>query len=203
MAAAASSAASEISGRSSLHEALRTQQAKRVRLYREQPSEAWTTDSAETRASGPQAGDPMHATVAIASGFDLCLPTGVHRNLGGLHDRPTPGDVLCAALASCADTTFRMVASQLGLRIEALAVRVEADVDVRGALCMAPEVPVGFQRMRVDIRTRLAGADARLTGKLRQAAERCCIVLQTLRSGVPVDVAFREEAIEAPAGLPR
>ncbi len=35
------------------------------------------------------------------------------------------------------------------------------------------------------------------------APERCCIVLQTLRSGVPVDVAFREEAIEAPAGLPR
>ncbi len=175
-------------------EVLRVRQAKRVRLYRDQPAEAWTTDSAHTGASGAQADDPMHTAVAIASGFDVPLAIGVHRNIGGLHDRPTPGDALCAALAACADSTFRIVASQLGLRVDALAVRVEADVDVRGTLCVAPEVPVGFQRMRVQVRARVDGADARVTRKLESAAEHCCIVLQTLRSGVPVDITFAEEA---------
>jgi uncharacterized OsmC-like protein len=178
----------------SLREALRTRQASRVRLYREHPREAWTIDSAATAANGADPDDPMHATIAIASGFDVRLDIGVHRNLGGLHDRPTPGDVLCAALAACAESTFRVVASQLGLRLSALAVRVEGEVDVRGSLCVAPEVPVGFQRMRVEVQSRADDADPRVVRKLEAAAEHCCIVLQTLRAGVPVEVTFGHAA---------
>ena len=167
--------------------------AERVRLYKQQPGKAWTVDHATTRSEGPEANDPMHDTVRIASGFDVPVDIGVHRNLGGLHDSPTPGDVLCAALAACTDSTFRQVATKLGLPIEALAVDVQAEVDVRGTLCVAPEVPVGFQRMPVQVRARLTGADERLARKLEQAVEHCCVVLQTLRSGVPVDVAFHRE----------
>ncbi len=75
--------------------------------------------------------------------------------------------------------------------IEALAVRVEADVDVRGTLGVATKVPVGFQRMRLNVQMRYSqGTQEHLVRKLQQAAEHCCIVLQTLRSGVPVEVNF-------------
>jgi len=156
----------------------------------QQPEEALTIDHAETHPAAEPPTDPMHTRVA-ASEFAVDIPISVHRNIGGLHDGATPGDVLCAALAACADSTFRIVASQLGISVNQLAVRVEGEVDVRGTLCVAPEVPVGFQKMRLAIEARVQeGTDERLARKLQQAVEHCCIVLQTLRSGVPVDVRF-------------
>jgi len=182
------SAPVESIGARSLADLLRTRQANRVRLYRVQPGEAWTTDFAQT---GDEAADPMHSKVAVAPDLNVHLPIGVHQNIGGLHDQPTPGEVLCAALASCADSTLRVVANQMGVQIEALAVRVEADVDVRGTLGVAADVPVGFQRMRLNVQMRCAqGTREQLVRKLQQAAEHCCIVLRTLRSGVPVDLNF-------------
>ncbi len=67
-------------------------------------------------------------------GCGISVPVGVHRAVGGPHDMPTPGDLLCAALASCQDSAVRMVANRLGVEILALEVRVTAQVDVRGAL---------------------------------------------------------------------
>jgi uncharacterized OsmC-like protein len=169
---------------------LRARQGRRVQLYKQKPEEAWTIDHAETHAMAEPPTDPMHTRVA-ASAFAVDIPISVHRNIGGLHDGATPGDVLCAALAACADSTFRIVASQLGIRVDQLAVRVEGEVDVRGTLCMTPEVPVGFQKMHLAIEARCQeGTDERLAAKLQQAVEHCCIVLQTLRSGVPVDIRF-------------
>jgi len=179
----------ESPGARSLADLLRARQAKRVRLYRERPADAWTTHCAETNIEGAEAADPMHGKVAVAPEQNIHLPIGLHQNIGGWHDQPTPGEVLCAALASCADSTIRVIASQLGVQIEALSVRVEGDVDVRGTLGVGPNVPVGFQRMRLNVQTRYAqGTQEHLVRKLQQAAEHCCIVLQTLRSGVPVEV---------------
>ena len=64
------------------------------------------------------------------------VPVGVHRAVGGLHDAPTPGDMQCAALAACQDSAVRMVANRLGAEILSL--------EVRGALGIDAEVPVGF-----------------------------------------------------------
>jgi len=178
----------------SLHDVLRARQMKRVQLYKVEPAEAWTTDCAETSAEGADAADPMHTKVVVATGLGPHLPIGVHQNIGGWHDQPTPGDVLCAALASCADSTLRVVASKLGIQLESLAVRVKGEVDVRGTLGVGADVPVGFQRMRVDVRMRLAaGTSTHLERKLQLAAEHCCVVLQTLRSGVLVELTFQQE----------
>jgi hypothetical protein len=51
-----------------------------------------------------------------------------------------------------------------------------------------PNVPVGFQQMRcrVDLQPG-AQADAGQVQMLLAAAERCCVVMQTLRNGVAVD----------------
>jgi uncharacterized OsmC-like protein len=87
------------------------------------------------------------------------------------------------------DSTLRQIAGQLDVEITTLTVTVAGDVDVRGTLCVSKEVPVAFQRMNVRVDLELApGTIPKLEAKLLAAAEHCCVVLQTLRNGVPVTV---------------
>ena len=124
-------------------------------------------------------------------GCGVVVPVGVHSAVGGAHDAPTPGDLLCAALAACQDSAVRMVANLLGVEFASLEVRVTATVDVRGAMAMDPTVPVGFQSMACDIKLQVKeGTPAELMEKLRVASERCCVVQQTLKSPPPVKTTF-------------
>lgn len=84
-----------------------------------------------------------------------------------------------------------MVANLLGMELEFLAVEVTGSVDVRGAMAIDKQVPVGFQSMRCEVRFRAKeGTNPELLEKLRIGAERCCIVRQTLMAGVPVQTKF-------------
>jgi hypothetical protein len=69
--------------------------------YRKAPDAARVTDHART--SGADPADPFHSTVEPMDGCGVAMPVGVHRAIGGPHDAPTPGDLLCAALAACQD----------------------------------------------------------------------------------------------------
>jgi len=158
--------------------------------YKETPSLAMVTDHARTGATEPT--DPFHARVEPMDGCGVSVPIGVHRALGGPHDAPTPGDLLCAALAACQDSSVRMVANLLGIELIALEVRVKATVDVRGTLVMNKDVPVGFQSMTCDVDFKAKeGTPPELLDKLRVAAEMCCVVLQTLRHPPTVQTTFR------------
>jgi hypothetical protein len=84
-----------------------------------------------------------------------------------------------------------MVANRLGVEIISLEVRVAAQVDVRGALGMDAEVPVGFQSMTCDIDLKVKeGTPPRLRETLESAAQRCCVVQQTLHNPPPVMTQF-------------
>ena len=158
-------------------------------LYKSSPGAALVTDHARTKGTDPR--DPFHASVEPMTGCGVTVPVGVHRAVGGPHDAPTPGDILCAALASCQDSSVRMVANLLGVELEFLEVEVTADVDVRGTMAMDRQVPVGFQAMRCDVRLRAKeGTGPEVLEKLRVAAERCCVVQQTLRNPPCVQTTF-------------
>lgn len=164
-------------------------QAPLRRLYKETPARAMVTDHARTCGTDPF--DPFHSAVEPMDGCGVLVPVGVHRAVGGLHDAPTPGDLLCAALAACQDSAVRMVANRLGVVILTLEVRVAAQVDVRGALGMDADVPVGFQSMTCDIDLKVQeGTSAKLLESLRIAAQRCCVVQQTLHRPPPVKTRF-------------
>ena len=164
-------------------------QAPLRRKYVASPDTALVVDCAVTSSANNL--DPFHATVEPMEGCGIKVPVGVHSALGGVHDAPTPGDLLCAALAACQDSSIRMVANILGVELEHLQVKVTAQVDVRGALAMSQEVPVGFQRMKSAVEIRVKdGTAAMLVEKLKFAAERSCVVLQTLRNPPPVEVQF-------------
>ena len=157
--------------------------------YKSSPKAAMVSDHARTTGADPR--DPFHATVEPMTGCGVKVPVGVHRAIGGPHDAPTPGDIFCAALASCQDSAVRLVANILGVELEFLEVEVTADVDVRGAMAMDKQVPVGFQAMRCDVRLRAKeGTSPEVLEKLRVAAERCCVVQQTLRNPPAVQTTF-------------
>ncbi len=79
----------------------------------------------------------------------------------------------------------------LGVELEFLEVDVTADVDVRGAMAIDQQVPVGFQSKRCNVRLRAKdGTTPEHLETLRVGAEHCCIVLQTLRNLPPVETTF-------------
>lgn len=148
--------------------------------YRESPQEAWIVDIATTGRGDAAISDPLHSDVTIAG---HTIPLGVHRAVGGEGDAPIPGEILSAALASCMDSTVRIIANRLGIRLTHLEVTVSAEVDVRGTLRFALDVPVAFQKMHlsVDIET-VEGTKPHMVDLLLQAAEASCVVMQTLKA---------------------
>ncbi|HEY7673633.1 MAG TPA: OsmC family protein [Burkholderiales bacterium] len=157
--------------------------------YKVAPADALVTDHARTCGGSPS--DPFHSKVEPMDGCGVVVPIGTHAAVGGPHDGPTPGDMLCAALAACQDSTVRMVANLLGIELTSLEVSVIATVDVRGAMAVDPSVPVGFQTMTCNVRFNAGeGTPPELLERLKLAAERCCIVQQTLKSPPPVKTTF-------------
>lgn len=158
--------------------------------YQEAPGEALITDRAKT--TGGVETDPFHGHVVAGSKeFGMVWPFGIHSAIGGDHDQPNPGDLLCAALATCLDSTIRIIANRLRVTLTALEVEVSADVDVRGTLVVDRDVPVGFQAMRCHVNIQPAeDTSPKLLKKLLAAAEYSCVNLQTLRAGVSVETSF-------------
>ncbi|MDN3647897.1 OsmC family protein [Reinekea marina] len=157
--------------------------------YRIDPSLAMVIDHAKT--TGKNASDPFHSIVEPMAGCGVSVPVGVHAAVGGLHDAPTPGDLLCAALAACQDSAIRMVANLMEIELIELEVSVTATADVRGALMMDKLVPVGFQQMKCEVKMKVSdGIELEKIERLHWAAQQCCVIQQTLKSPPRVDTIF-------------
>jgi uncharacterized OsmC-like protein len=89
------------------------------------------------------------------------------------------------------DSTVRMIADRLGVRIERLEVEVNGDADVRGCLAMSRSVRPGFRQMQCRLALELdPEADPQVGAMLVQQAEKLCVTLDTLRNGTPIAVDF-------------
>jgi uncharacterized OsmC-like protein len=158
----------------------------RVR-YAQDPQAALTRKTARTSAARVAASDPFHGEVEIGHGYGTSLRFGLDRHVGGLHDAPNPGDLLCAALAACEDGAVRMIANLLGVELTDLEVEVHGELDVRGCLGAEPDVRVGFEALECTVRlAAVEGTDPKRLEALLGAAERFCVNLDTLRGGIEV-----------------
>jgi len=155
--------------------------------YKTVPDEAMIVDRAKT--TGGTDNDPFHGRVVPGSrDYGITWPFGIHHAVGGYHDAPNPGDLLCAALAACLDSTIRMIADHLDIVLTALEVDVAGHVDVSGSLLVERSVPVGFQSMRCSVDIQAAkDTNPKLMKTLLSAAENSCVVMQTLRAWVAVE----------------
>lgn len=161
--------------------------------YQTRPEAALITDRART--GGGVKESPFHGWVYPGEDrHQSAIPFGIHRAVGGYHDQPNPGDLLCAALASCLDSTIRIIAERLGVLLSELAVEVTAQADVRGTLMVDREVPVGFQHIQCKVKLRAAeGTPPETLQTLLASAEHCCVNLQTLRQGIAVETTLVDE----------
>jgi len=148
--------------------------------------------SLEVRSAPSDLSDPLHCAVRPTSVSDVIWRSGAHAAVGGQGDVACSGDLLLGALAACQEVTLRMVAANMGIALEGVDVRVEADWDARGALAMGKEFPIGLKTIRCHTSVTL-GAEERedRAERLLKSAEKYCVVLNTLRSGVPVTSEFR------------
>jgi uncharacterized OsmC-like protein len=165
---------------------IRARQAPLRQLYTNDPAAAPRT--LRVRGGSSDLSDPLHVVVTPDSVPGAEFRSGAHAAVGGEGDAPCSADLLLAALAACQEVTLRMVAANMGIALEELEVTVEGDWDPRGTLAMGREFPVGLTAVRAHARVVISGDErGERAERLLRSAERYCVILNTLREGVPVE----------------
>jgi uncharacterized OsmC-like protein len=157
-------------------------QTELTKTYLKDPEKASVVDKAVTISVNLS--DPFRTEVLINPELEVPFSVGVHRAVGGNHDFPNPGDILCAALAACVDSTLRMIASRLEIELFHLKISVTAQIDVRGTLIIDRAIPVGFTSMHIAMEVGARNISDKMINTLVNATKRSCVVYQTLKNGI-------------------
>src|SRR6201997_3117957 len=152
---------------------LRSLQKPLKEHYRNDPSASQIT----IRAKGSQADAPISCSVDIGRAL---YQAEAHQGVGGAGTGACSGDLLLGALAACAQITCQMVAAAMGIPTERIEVSVEGDLDLRGTLGIAKDVPVGFESIHLHFDVAAPKATPEQLRNLQEKTEQYCVVLQTL-----------------------
>lgn len=152
---------------------LRSVQRPLKEQYRNDPSASRIT----LKAKGTPTGAPIACSVDLGRAI---YEAQAHSGVGGAGTGACSGDLLLGALSACAQITCQMVAAAMGIPAERLEVTVEGDLDLRGTLGIAKDVPVGFEGIRMKFDIDAPQATAEQLNALREKTEQYCVVMQTL-----------------------
>jgi uncharacterized OsmC-like protein len=141
--------------------------------YRNDPTASQIT----LRAKGSQTDVPVSCSVDLGRAI---YTAEAHKGVGGEGARACSGDLLLGALAACAQITCQMVAAAMAVPTEKIEVTVEGDLDLRGTLGIAKDVPVGFTGIRLHFNVIAPHATPDQVSALREKTEQYCVVMQTL-----------------------
>ena len=147
--------------------------------YRNDPGSAILT----LRASG-KTGDDV--SCKVDTGRSL-VEAGLHPYTGGTGMLACSGDLLLEALVACAGVTLSAVATSIGIEVKSCDIKAEGDLDFRGTLGVSREAPVGFKTIRLLFDVKSDATEEQLD-KLISLTERYCVVYQTIKTGVEVQV---------------
>ena len=164
---------------------LRTLQRPLKERYRADPTASRIT----LTARGSQTDAPIACSVDIGRAV---YEAQAHSGVGGAGTAACSGDLLLGALAACAQITCQMVATAMGVPVERIEVTVEGDLDLRGTLGIAKDVPVGFDAIRTRFDIRAPDATPEQLAALREKTEQYCVVFQTLQTPPPVTTEWNE-----------
>ena len=162
---------------------LRALQAPLKQRYRDEPHSALVTLKAEGNL-----GDGVSCSVATGRAL---VEAGLHPATGGTGALACSGDMLLQALVACAGVTLSAVATSLGIEVRGGRIAAEGDLDFRGTLGVAKDLPVGFRAIRLSIALD-SDAPAEQQQKLLELTERYCVVFQTLTRSPELHVAYDE-----------
>ena len=149
--------------------------------YRESPAEARIT----LQARGSESASAVACSVDLGRAV---YDAQAHAGVGGPGGAPCSGDLLLGALAACAQVTCQMVAAASGVPTERIEVTAEGELDLRGTLGIAADVPVGFDTIRLRFAIDAPEASAEQLEALVAKTARYCVVLQTLRDPPQIEV---------------
>ena len=141
--------------------------------YRSDPKSSRVT----LKAGSAQSGAPIACSVDIGRAL---YRAEAHQGVGGTGTAACSGDLLLGALTACAQITCQLVAAAMKIPVENIRVEAEGDLDLRGTLGIAREVPVGFQQIRILFRISAPEAAEEQLRILQEKTEQYCVVLQTL-----------------------
>jgi uncharacterized OsmC-like protein len=161
-------------------EEIRSLQAPLKEEYRERADAALVTLRAEGRIGAG-------LTCKIETGKGL-VAAGLHPATGGDGLSACSGDMLLEALVACAGVTLNAVATALGIQLRDATILAEGDLDFRGTLGVAKDVPVGFQRIRLQFRLDTDAGEEQIATLLR-LTERYCVVYQSLSHPAKIEIA--------------
>ncbi|REJ93425.1 MAG: OsmC family peroxiredoxin [Planctomycetota bacterium] len=161
---------------------LRALQAPLKDRYKEAPSEAQTTLTARGTL------DLEQLACRIPAGRGETIEAGLHPLAGGDGSWACSGDLLLESLAACAGVTLCAVATATGASVTGGEVIAEGDLDLRGTLGVSRDADVGFSRIRLLFRLNTTADDAQLK-KLAELTERYCVVAQSLRTPISLEIA--------------
>ncbi|MEA2583334.1 MAG: hypothetical protein QOF33_1419 [Thermomicrobiales bacterium] len=165
---------------------LRERQAPLKARYESDPESAKLTISVRSSTEGI---DPTKVRIGSDAAGGVSWDVGAHPMAGGAGDLACSGDLLLASLAACQEITLRMVAAAMGITLDEVEVSVHGEMDFRGTMGIDPETPVGFERIRTEIRVVADAPEDRLQ-RLAQRAERFCVVASTLRQSPVMELSF-------------
>jgi uncharacterized OsmC-like protein len=164
---------------------IRALQAPLKERYRQQPEAALVTLRAEGRVG-------EGVTCKLETGKGL-VDAGLHPATGGDGASACSGDMLLEALVACAGVTLGAVSTAVGIQLRDATIRAEGELDFRGTLAVAKDVPVGFQRIRLHFDLDTDASSEQLTSLLR-LTERYCVVYQTLNHPARIEVTHKLQA---------
>jgi uncharacterized OsmC-like protein len=153
--------------------------------YRNAPEQSKIT----LRAHGSRQDTPTSCSVDIGRAV---YRAQAHSGVGGSGTAACSGDLLLGALAACAQITCQMVAAAMGIELQQVEVTTEGDLDLRGTLGIAGDVPVGFEEIRVRFTLDAPRASRSELELLRHKSEQYCVVMQTLTSPPPIQTSWLE-----------
>ncbi len=162
-------------------EELKELQAPLKQKYKERPQSATIILKARSRI-----GEGI--TCKIETGKAL-VEAGLHPATGGTGLSACSGDMLLEALVACAGVTLRAVATAIGVELRDATISAEGDLDFRGTLAVAKDVPVGFKAIRLKFDLDSDADKEQLTSLIR-LTERYCVVYQTLTSKPNIAISY-------------
>jgi len=136
--------------------------------------------------------DDVRIACKVETGRALAV-AGLHPATGGSGMELCSGDMLLESLVACAGVTLKAVATALEIPLKSGTVTAEGDLDFRGTLGVAKDAPVGFAAIRLTFVVDSDAPEEKLE-QLLKLSERYCVVYQTIRGGVPVNVCISRDA---------
>jgi uncharacterized OsmC-like protein len=135
----------------------------------------------------------VRAEARLEGGTEVNIRTGAHTlaadepaSMGGGGTAANPVQLVLASLSSCQAITYRYWAELLGIQLDAVSVRLEGDVDVRGFLGFEPDPSPGLSAVRCTVVVE-GPEDPGRYEELAAAVDAHCPVLDVFTRPVPVE----------------